>query len=83
MTVPFAAEAESPPMWRCPHHGVDATLADAQPDPGQELPEQSAKTGKPPRTPLVMLRERRTTEELSALVEERLAQLRARRRGQH
>lgn len=66
--LPFAAEADVPPIWEC-RCGKEALLRDAtQPEP---------KATKPPRTHWDMLLERRTVSELEDLLAERLELLRA------
>lgn len=75
IVVPFAADAEIPPLWEAPGGG-QALLRDA------ERPE--AKPGKKQRTHWDMLLERRTIGELQELLDERLTLLRsgqARRRS--
>lgn len=69
--VPFADDAEIPEEWMC-KNGQVGTLMEGE---GVE-----SKPAKPPRTHWDMLRERRTIEELDVLLEERLEQLRKRRR---
>ena len=69
--VPFADEAEIPEEWMC-KNGQTGTLMEAE---GVE-----SKPTKPPRTHWDMLLERRSIEELDVLLEERLEQLRKRRR---
>ena len=71
IVLPFSVEADVPAIWEC-RCGATAVLRD------HEKPE--AKPGKPQRTHWDMLRERRTIEELDVLLEERLDQLRKRRR---
>lgn len=72
-TVQFAAEADLPAIWSCPQHGVvDCRRIDTSATargPG-------IRKGKPARTPLVMLYERRTTAELEALLADTLAAIR-------
>ena len=69
--VPFALDAEVPPTWECKYDGSTARLVNgAEPEP---------KKVKPPRTHWDMLLERRTLEELEEILNERLAELRARR----
>jgi rubredoxin len=62
--VTFAHDAELPTEWECPKCGATALRSDGT-DPG-------AKDSKPPRTHWDMLSERRTTEELEELLNERL-----------
>ncbi|BCJ75573.1 RNA polymerase-binding protein RbpA [Catellatospora sp. IY07-71] len=69
--VPFAVDAEAPATWECKFDGSVARLVD-----GSE-PEQ--KKVKPPRTHWDMLLERRSIEELDEILNERLADVRARR----
>jgi hypothetical protein len=69
--VPFAVDAEVPTTWECKFDGTVARLVD-----GSE-PEQ--KKAKPPRTHWDMLLERRTLAELDDILNERLAEIRARR----
>ena len=64
----FASEADLPLEWECPKCGAIASRADGT------LPEE--KDVKPPRTHWDMLRERRTMEELEALLAERLDEVR-------
>jgi hypothetical protein len=70
-TVPFAVEAELPASWSCRQHGVegcvriDATASAA-----------AKSNGKPPRTHLTMLYERRSVAELEVLLAETLAAIR-------
>lgn len=66
--LPFAAEADVPPLWEC-RCGAQALLRDA------ERPEP--KPVKPARTHWDMLLERRTIPELEVLLEERLQLLRS------
>ena len=66
--LPFSTDAEVPPVWEC-RCGEEAMLRDGeQPD---------LKPAKPPRTHWDMLLERRSEEELQALLDERLELLRA------
>jgi rubredoxin len=65
--MPFAAEADIPPMWECRVCGQAALLRDA------EQPE--AKKVKPARTHWDMLLERRSADELEEVLAERLAVL--------
>lgn len=75
IVIPFAADADVPPVWEAPGGG-EALLRDAtRPEP---------KPGKKQRTHWDMLLERRTVGELEELLDERLALLRsgqARRRS--
>jgi len=67
--LPLAADAEVPPVWECPRCGGEAIRVDGdRPEP---------KHVKPPRTHWDMLLERRTIEELEALLSERLELLRS------
>ena len=68
VVVPLSVEADIPALWEC-RCGAQALREDA------ERPE--AKAVKPARTHWDMLMERRTTAELEALLEERLALLRS------
>lgn len=70
--VPFADDAEIPEKWLC-KNGQTGTLMEGE---GVE-----AKPAKPARTHWDMLRERRSIEELDELLEERIDQLRKRRRA--
>lgn len=66
--IPFAADADVPPVWEAPGGG-EALLRDAtRPDP---------KPTKPVRTHWDMLLERRTEKELQELLDERLELLRS------
>lgn len=68
IVIPFAAEADVPPVWEAPGGG-EALLRDAtRPDP---------KPTKHVRTHWDMLLERRTVSELEELLDERLALLRS------
>ena len=66
--VPFSVEAEVPYTWECRVCGATATLRDG-------LEPEAVKT-RHQRTPWDMLLERRTAEDLEALLNERLALLR-------
>jgi RNA polymerase-binding protein len=70
--VPFALDAELPDTWDCRHHGQESPLLTALSQP---------KAVKPPRTHWDMLLERRSTEELEALLNEALCKLRSERRS--
>lgn len=71
LQVPFSVEAEVPSTWECKFDGTTARLVDgSEPEP---------KKTKPPRTHWDMLLERRTIAELDEILNERLAELRARR----
>ncbi|MFH0410598.1 RNA polymerase-binding protein RbpA [Corynebacterium sp. L4756] len=70
--VPFAHDAEVPEEWLC-KNGSWGTLVEGE---GVE-----SKPVKPPRTHWDMLRERRSIEELDALLEQRIDALRKRRRS--
>lgn len=72
-TVPFAADAELPPVWECRFDGTEAHLVDAA--------EQEEKKAKPARTHWDMLLERRTIAELEEVLAERLDFIRERRGG--
>ncbi|MGC0142568.1 MULTISPECIES: RNA polymerase-binding protein RbpA [unclassified Pseudactinotalea] len=68
LVIPFAADADIPPVWEAPGGG-EALLRDAsRPEPKQT---------KPVRTHWDMLLERRTEAELQELLDERLALLRS------
>lgn len=65
----FSVDAEVPPVWEC-RCGKEALLQNAtKPEPKKPV--------KPPRTHWDMLLERRSIEELEALLEERLQLLRS------
>lgn len=68
IAVPMSTEAEVPALWGC-HCGAEALIRDGQRPP--------AKPVKPARTHWDMLRERRSIEELEALLAERLELLHA------
>ncbi|HEX6524213.1 MAG TPA: RNA polymerase-binding protein RbpA [Streptosporangiaceae bacterium] len=70
-TVPFAAEAELPATWECRVCGSTAIAATGD--------SPSPKKAKPPRSHWDMLMERRTVEDLEAVLAERLAVIRERR----
>ena len=70
-SVPFAAEAELPPMWECRVCGAMATASTGD--------SPSPKKVKPPRSHWDMLMERRTVEDLEAVLAERLEVVRERR----
>jgi hypothetical protein len=70
-TVPFAAEAELPPTWECRVCGSMATASTGE--------SPSPKKVKPPRSHWDMLMERRTLEDLEAVLAERLEVIRERR----
>ena len=70
-SVPFAAEAELPPTWECRVCGVMAIAASGE--------SPSPKKVKPPRSHWDMLMERRTLEDLEAVLAERLEVIRERR----
>jgi hypothetical protein len=65
----FADDADVPALWECPRCGAESLRV------ATDRPEQKA--GKPPRTHWDMLLERRKIEDLEALLDERLDQLRA------
>lgn len=76
-TVHFAANADIPTLWTCRQHGADdcrrintATTTSAK--------TASARRGRPPRTHLVLLYERRTKGELEALLADTLTAMRRR-----
>ena len=67
--LPFAVDADMPPVWTCRLCGAEALLQDAtRPEP---------KPGRRVRTHWDMLMERRTIPELEELLEERLDLLRS------
>lgn len=68
IVLPFAAEAELPPVWEC-RCGEEALLQDAT--------KPESKPAKPQRTHWDMLLERRTIPELEELLAERLTLLRS------
>jgi RNA polymerase-binding protein len=70
-SVPFAAEAELPPTWECRVCGAMAIAASGE--------SPSPKKVKPPRSHWDMLMERRTLEDLEAVLAERLEVIRQRR----
>ena len=70
-SVPFAAEAELPPTWECRVCGAIAIAATGE--------SPSPKKAKPPRSHWDMLMERRTVEDLEAVLAERLEIIRERR----
>src|SRR5579864_2429241 len=70
-SVPFAAEAELPPVWECRVCGSVAIAATGE--------SPSPKKAKPPRSHWDMLMERRTVEDLEAVLAERLEVIRERR----
>jgi RNA polymerase-binding protein len=70
-SVPFAAEAELPPTWECRVCGAMAIAASGE--------GPSPKKVKPPRSHWDMLMERRTLEDLEAVLAERLEVIRQRR----
>ena len=70
-SVPFAAEAELPATWECRVCGAIALAATGE--------SPSPKKAKPPRSHWDMLMERRTVEDLEAVLAERLEVIRERR----
>jgi RNA polymerase-binding protein len=70
-SVPFAAEAELPATWECRVCGSIAIAATGE--------SPSPKKAKPPRSHWDMLMERRTVEDLEAVLAERLQVIRERR----
>jgi RNA polymerase-binding protein len=70
-SVPFAAEAELPPMWECRICGAMAMASTGE--------SPSPKKVKPPRSHWDMLMERRTVEDLEAVLAERLEVVKERR----
>lgn len=73
--VTFAAEADVPEVWQNPKTGREGRLVDAD----GELVQREETAAKTPRTHWDMLLERRTTDELEELLQERLSYLRSRR----
>ncbi|ONI71181.1 hypothetical protein ALI144C_52685 [Actinosynnema sp. ALI-1.44] len=70
-TVPFAPEAELPTSWTCRQHGVeDCARINAA------ASASAVAKGKPPRTHLTMLYERRSVAELELLLADTLAAIR-------
>ena len=69
--LPFSIEADIPSTWEC-RCGLDAKLQGDGPEP-------EAKPVKPQRTHWDMLLERRSIEELEEILNERLAEVKARR----
>src|SRR6202011_1662635 len=70
-SVPFAAEAELPPTWECRVcGGIAIAAAGKSPSPKKAMP---------PRSHWDMLLERRTVEDLEAVLAERLEVIRERR----
>lgn len=67
-SIVFAEEADLPAAWDCPTCGASALAVDG--------PAPSAKPGKPVRTHWDMLLERRSVNDLQALLDERLAEIR-------
>jgi hypothetical protein len=80
--VRFAVNADVPTQWTCPQHGrehcrrIDITTT-------ATVTPASARRGRPPRTHLVMLHERRSKAELEALLATTLAAIRRQRGGAH
>jgi len=70
-SVPFAVEAELPAMWECRVCGAMSTASTGD--------SPSPKKVKPPRSHWDMLMERRTVEDLEAVLAERLEVVRERR----
>jgi hypothetical protein len=70
-TVPFAAEAELPPTWECRVCGAVAFAATGE--------SPAPKKVKPPRSHWDMLLERRSVDDLEAVLAERLEVIRGRR----
>lgn len=70
-TVQFAADAEVPASWICRQHGVEGSR---RIDATENTP--AAAKGKPARTPLVLLYERRSEAELEALLADTLMAIR-------
>ncbi|MDO4908559.1 MAG: RNA polymerase-binding protein RbpA [Corynebacterium sp.] len=70
--VPFAHDAEIPPTWLCKNGQIGVRV---------EGNNEAVEEQKPPRTHWDMLRERRSIEELDALLDERIEALRKRRRA--
>jgi len=75
-SLTFALEAVAPPTWGCGRCSRDGDLTDAG---GGPVDAEPVAVKKPSRTHMDMVRERRTDAELEALLDERLALLRARR----
>ena len=73
--IPLADDAEIPDTWGC-RNGMEGRLIE-----GGDLAEPKKVTGKVPRTPWDMLRERRSIEQLEELLQERLEIIQSRRRG--
>lgn len=71
--VPFSDDAEVPPVWECRLHGFESKIID-----GNNNDEKKAKA---PRTHWDMLLERRTVDELEELLNERLTELKNRRKS--
>lgn len=69
-TVPMSVEAEVPQTWECPECGQPASRK-GEDDPEPEEPKKA------PRTHWDMLLERRSTDELQVLLDERLELLRS------
>ncbi|MGA7687804.1 MAG: RNA polymerase-binding protein RbpA [Jiangellales bacterium] len=69
ISVVFATEADIPALWECPKCGAESLLVDGQ--------EPDRKSTKAARTHWDMLLERRSIDELEALLSERLNLLRA------
>ena len=69
LIIPFAADADIPPVWEAPGGG-QAVLRDA-------TPPEPEKPAKPVRTHWDMLLERRSVDELEELLQERLELLRS------
>jgi hypothetical protein len=74
--IPFADDAEIPGTWPCRNGTAEGRLIQ-----DGELAEPKKATGKVPRTPWDMLRERRSIEQLEELLKERLEIINSRRRG--
>lgn len=72
--VQFAADAEVPAEWVCRLHGIEhCRRIDSS---GTAVADSKTRTSRPPRTPLVLLYERRTEDQLKALLTEMLAAIR-------
>lgn len=76
VVVPLHPEAAAPPTWNCPCGGIAEYVGDRE--IGEELKSFApASSSKPPKTHIDHVLERRTDEELQALLDKRLALLRS------
>lgn len=76
VVVPLHPEAAAPPTWNCPCGGIAEYVGDRE--IGEELKSFApASASKPPKTHIDHVRERRTDEELQALLDKRLDLLRS------